>query len=107
MTSGWGGPREPSLRQQWRSERRAVLLAHHPDRGGDPDRMQDELERVDRAYADRGTGAAAQVALRPPGPWQPLSRGVRRARGVVRRSTRVARARLPVGWPGHRRYLDL
>ncbi|GAB3659758.1 hypothetical protein GCM10027596_17550 [Nocardioides korecus] len=104
---GWGGPVEPSLRQQWRADRRAVLLAHHPDRGGDPARMQDELARVDQRYADREVGAAAQVALDPPGPWQPVARGLRRARGAVRRSARGARARLPPGWPGHRRYLDL
>ena len=104
---GWGGPVEPSLRQQWRADRRAVLLAHHPDRGGDPVRMQAELERVDRRYADREVGAAAQVDLSPPGRLQPVTRRLRRARGVVRRSTRGARARLPPSWPGHRRYLDL
>ena len=107
MPPGWEGPTDPSLRQQWRADRRAVLLAHHPDRGGDPDRLQDELQRLDRRYAEREVGPAGQVSLAAPGPWQPLTRRLRRARSVASRSTRAARARLPAGWPGHRRYLDL
>lgn len=107
MPPGWDGPTEPALRQQWRADRRAVLLAHHPDRGGDPDRMQDELEQLDRRYADREVGPAGQVTLAAPSPFQPLTRRLRRAGRAAGRSTRAARARLPAGWPGHRRYLDL
>lgn len=31
-----------------RAERRRLILAHHPDRGGDPQRMIEELRRFDR-----------------------------------------------------------
>lgn len=115
MATGRAGPRDEAVRQQWRSARRAVLRAHHPDRGGDPDRMRSELDLVDRRFGvrpgattwDDVSSGASSVDLRPPGRWQPVARGLRRARVAVRRGTRTARARLPSGWPGHRRYIDL
>ena len=114
MATGRAGPRDEAVRQQWRSARRAVLRAHHPDRGGDPDRMRSELDLVDQRFGvvagatpPVGDTAHPQVDLRPPGRWQPVARGLRRAGVVVRRGTRTARARLPTGWPGHRRYIDL
>ena len=104
MPERYRGPRDPLLHRQWRSERRSVVLAHHPDRGGDPGRLQGELDLVDERFRVRDQVVVDLVA---PGRLQPLARALRRSsRGVVR-GTRRARARLPRGWPGHRRYLDL
>ena len=104
MTARFGGPDDPVLRQRWRRERRSALLAHHPDRGGDPATMQAELRRVDEQY--RGDVPPAG-GFAPPGRMQSLTRRARRTARGVRRTTRAVRARLPPGWPGSRRYLDL
>ncbi len=80
MATGHAGPRDEAVRQQWRSARRAVLRAHHPDRGGDPDRMRSELDLVDRRFGvrpgattwDDVSSGASSVDLRPPvggSPW--------------------------------------
>lgn len=104
MPERYRGPRDPLLHRQWRSERRSAVLAHHPDRGGDPGRLQGELDRLDERF---GTRDRPQVDLAAPGRLQPLTRVLRRSSRGVRRGTRRARARLPRGWPGHRRYLEL
>ncbi len=104
MTTRYSGPADPVLRQTWRSERRAVLLAHHPDRGGDAALLDSELRRVDERYRSEGPPGTTYAA---PGRLQPLTRRLRRTARGVRRSTRAVRARLPPGWPGSRRYLDL
>lgn len=104
MPERYRGPRDPLLHRQWRTERRSAVLAHHPDRGGDPGRLQGELDLIDERFGARDRVA---VDLAAPGPLQPLTRVLRRSSRVVRRGTRRARARLPRSWPGHRRYLDL
>ncbi|WP_191563797.1 hypothetical protein [Janibacter melonis] len=77
----------PAKGAQWRRDRRAALRAHHPDLGGDADSLRAALAEVDRRHT--------------PTP-APRSRR-RRARRLVR----ALRGRLPRGWPGARRYLDL
>jgi len=72
-----------------RAARRALIKAHHPDRGGDPARFVELLEELDRPAA----GAA-----RPE---------VRATRSRQRRRRQVLRAlqqRLPRRLPGARRY---
>jgi hypothetical protein len=36
-----------------RAERRRLILAHHPDRGGDPQRLIEELRRFDQQTAEQ------------------------------------------------------
>lgn len=74
-----------------RTARRAVIKAHHPDRGGDAARFVELLAAIDRTYDDA------------PGPardGRPSGHGRRRRRQAVRR----LRQRLPRHVPGARRY---
>lgn len=91
--------------ERWRRERRAVVRRHHPDVGGDPAVLQALLEDVDRRH---GVAAASPddplPAVRPT---PRLRRLLRSARRTARHGTRTVRTRIPTGWPGRRRYLDL
>lgn len=104
MTSRYGGPDDLTLRTKWRAERRSVLMAHHPDRGGDAATLETELRRVDEGYRRRGIPPTSSVA---PGRLQPLTRRLRRTSRGLRRGIRAVRVRLPPRWPGARRYLNL
>ena len=101
------GAAAPGSERARAAARRAVIRRHHPDVGGDPLVLQRELARLDRPDAGTGTGSAAGVELREPGPWQPLARRASGARRTLRRGTRRLRGRLPRGWPGARRWTDL
>lgn len=116
-TDLYPGPADAALHRQWRTERRAVVRHHHPDRGGAVGVMQRELDLVDRRFrfseGDRN-GTADQVGMlegsfrstQAPA-WQPVARAARRARRMLSRQVRTARAKIPPGWPGHRRYINL
>jgi hypothetical protein len=75
-----------------RAARRAVIKAHHPDRGGDPARFVELLDEIERSHG--GRSAAHAVDVRPSG------HGRRRRRQIVRQ----LRRRLPRHVPGARRY---
>jgi hypothetical protein len=73
-----------------RAARRAVIKAHHPDRGGDPARFVELLEAIDRSCGETEAVADGRRS----------GHGRRRRRQVVRR----LRQRLPRRVPGARRY---
>lgn len=95
MPTRYPGPTDAALRHSWRSERRAVLREHHPDRGGDAEVMRTRLAQIDAAY----------LRLEHPAPPR-APQLVRRPRRL-RTLTRSVRARIPAGWPGHRRQIEL
>ena len=75
--------------------------------------MARALDRIDRQFVGKeGTSAltdsgVANVALHPAPPWQPSIRLLRRTFRSLRRRTRAGRTKIPRGWPGSRRYIDL
>jgi len=76
---------------QERADRRALIKAHHPDRGGDPATFVEVLAALDRPTTPSRAGS---VEARPSPSWR------RRRRQVVR----DLQQRLPRGVPGARRY---
>ena len=88
-------PEEPGqdAAAQRRAARRAVIKAHHPDRGGDPARLIELLARLDDLDPGTSTGTTR-------GRTGPASSRRRRRRQVVRRF----RQRLPRRVPGAQRY---
>lgn len=101
---------------RWRKMRRQVARRHHPDVGGDLEGYLRRMHEVDEQFST-GRRSMARVKVSGPafgsllslGPPRRLP-GARRIR-VIRRHGRKAvaraRARLPRGLPGARRYFDL
>ncbi|WP_344203427.1 hypothetical protein [Aeromicrobium alkaliterrae] len=87
------GPASAELRERWRRDRRTIVRLHHPDRGGDPAVLQQELRDNDQFY--RRWEQDANPAVGRPG------------RRRFSHAVRAVRARIPRGWPGRRRYFDL
>ena len=73
-----------------RTARRAVIKAHHPDRGGDPALFVELLAAIDRSHGAPEPGPGVSTS----------GHGRRRRRQAVRR----LRQRLPRHVPGARRY---
>ena len=73
-----------------RTARRAVIKAHHPDRGGDPALLVELLAAIDRSHGAPEPGPDVSTS----------GHGRRRRRQAVRR----LRQRLPRHVPGARRY---
>ncbi|WP_229052039.1 hypothetical protein [Aeromicrobium sp. Leaf350] len=95
-TDSYAGPSSPELRERWRRDRRSIVRLHHPDRGGDPALLQQELRENDAFYRDldqpRHHRGDVIVTARP---------------GVLVRAVRAVRASLTRGRPGRRHYFDL
>ncbi|WP_370248535.1 hypothetical protein [Nocardioides sp.] len=117
MSARYPGPRDPGLRAQWLAQRRALVRQFHPDTGGDGALMTAALEDLDRSFAVRD-GAPAPLAdaladlhlvelTASDALPEQLRRSLRRGRRRARDLGRGVRARIPGGWPGSRRYLDL
>lgn len=108
VSGTYRGPEDEVLRHQWRRERRAVVRDHHPDQGGMAGVMHERLDALDSRYRRQDATASGTTQGPAQAPvWQPLTRAARRTRRSLRRLTRVGRAKLPPGWPGHRGYIDL
>jgi len=82
-------PPAPTLTAQQRTARRALIKAHHPDRGGDPARFVELLAAFD---------------LQSTGPAAPEARSSRSRRRARRQLVLALRQRLPRRVPGARRY---
>lgn len=110
MAARYQGPRDPGLRAQWLAQRRALVRQFHPDTGGDADLMTEALADLDRSFAlrDETPAPLADLDLTAAGVVPvPVRRTLRRGRRRARDLGRGVRARIPAGWPGSRRYLDL
>lgn len=95
-------PREIDTRAARRAAERATARRLHPDLGGDPEEYIAAMNRLAEKYdappksQDGGSFEGFVHARR----WSRLRRRVRRA-------TRGARAAVPSGWPGARKYGQL
>lgn len=108
------GPEDPVQRARWLRARHAVARDHHPDLGGDQEELIRQLSEVDARFGDRDAiGQRRSPAspgidlLRPPSVLQFIARGGTRVIRRGRQAERILRARIPRGWPGSRRYVDL
>lgn len=104
-----GPANDPASYAAWRSERRRVAKALHPDVGGDPQTYLRTMREVDRRHGISTSQASDPAAARPR--QRSLAHRLGRARHTAaRRSKRAVqnvRARLPRKVPGSRRYIDL
>lgn len=100
--------------RSWRAERRSVARRHHPDLGGDLDTYLALVAEVDRRHGRRRAGTTSDPTattrfdvVTERGFRVTWNRRTRRAVRRVRGAVRAARARLPAGAPGRRRYTTL
>ncbi|MBT0567304.1 hypothetical protein [Williamsia sp. CHRR-6] len=92
---------------EYAARRRALIRQHHPDVGGDPERLRIELERLDREFA-RPHSAPARPRARTGE--RPVVRPSSQTRVIARRlaaQIRAIRGRLPRSVPGSKRYFDI
>ncbi|WP_018157439.1 hypothetical protein [Demetria terragena] len=93
---------ESDLAAQRRAAERAAARRLHPDVGGDADQYVAEMKRIAQQFGDSAGGepvVTAEGFVR--------SRHVARIRRAARRTARGARAAVPSGWPGARKYGQL
>lgn len=85
--------------QAYRAARRRVVRSLHPDRGGDTATFVAAMQAIEQRSA-QSPGERPQVVA---------TGHTRMRRGVKAggRALRAARALLPRGWPGARRYIQL
>lgn len=109
MTAAFRGPVDPSARQEWMRERRAIIWAHHPDRGGSAKDLTSHLEELNQRWGDPGRPGSpyAEVVAGGSSRWAPVRRIGSRATRAARTGTRTVRSAIPRGWPGSRRYIEL
>lgn len=104
-----GPPSDSASHAAWRSERRRVVKALHPDVGGDPETYLQTMREVDQRHGIAPSQATDPPAARPRR--SSIAHRLGRARHTARRRSKRAvqnvRARLPRGVPGSRRYIDL
>lgn len=106
--------------EQRRAQRRALIKATHPDRGGDPDRLIAALAEFDGRTAPAATREQPASREQAAGPDQPPNRfesprpDLRPRPGTGRRLTvrlraavRDLRTALPRGCPGSVRFIDI
>ena len=97
---------------EYAARRREVIRTHHPDVGGDPERLRLELSRLDREFGrvpqpastfrvpSSTDGVDVRLTVRPS---RPLRRLQRRTAAQIRQM----RGRLPRSVPGSKRYFDI
>jgi hypothetical protein len=90
----------------WRRERRRVALAHHPDRGGNPEVYLRELLAVDERYEATANPSQSRPE-KPDSRRRRLSKVSGRGRRSLRRSLRRLRGKVPRRLPGAQRYFDI
>lgn len=95
-------PRDADSRAERRAAERAVARRLHPDLGGDPDEYLAAMERIAAQYDGPSSGGSATTMT-----GFSRTRRWNRVRRMARRATRDARAAVPSGWPGARKYGQL
>lgn len=86
----------------YRRQRREIVRRHHPDVGGDADRLRRLLEELETRNADHSAVAGATTRTRR---WRLADAQALAA--AIDRLSREVRTRLPPRVPGSRRYVRI
>lgn len=92
---------------EYAARRREVIRRHHPDVGGDPERLRLELARLDREFGRTAHARSARESVDADRLTVAPTRPIRRLRRRTITQLGKIRGRLPRSVPGSRRYFDI